>query len=71
MRIARRGRLDARGPARDAIGHADASLLTRPADPDFIHSEPWRALRILSAAGELVAMHRRAPAGRRPDDTQP
>jgi uncharacterized protein (TIGR00730 family) len=51
MRIARRGRLDARGPARDAIGHADASLLTRPADPDFIHSEPWRALRIL---GEFV-----------------
>ena len=45
------GRLDARGPARDAIGHADASLLTRPTDPDFIHSEPWRALRIL---GEFV-----------------
>ena len=52
MRIARRGRLEAReGIARDAIGHADASLLTRPADPDFIHSEPWRALRIL---GEFV-----------------
>ncbi|HSJ73310.1 MAG TPA: TIGR00730 family Rossman fold protein, partial [Miltoncostaeaceae bacterium] len=31
--------------------HADASLLMRPTDPDFIHSEPWRALRIL---GEVV-----------------
>jgi hypothetical protein len=51
VRIVRTGRLDARGPARDAIGHADASLLTRPTDPDFIHSEPWRALRIL---GEFV-----------------
>ena len=51
MRSVRPGRLDARGPARDAIGHADASLLTRPTDPDFIHSEPWRALRIL---GEFV-----------------
>ena len=51
MRIVRPGRLEARGPARDAIGHADASLLTRPTDPDFIHSEPWRALRIL---GEFV-----------------
>jgi hypothetical protein len=51
VRIVRPGRLEARGPARDAIGHADASLLTRPTDPDFIHSEPWRALRIL---GEFV-----------------
>jgi uncharacterized protein (TIGR00730 family) len=51
VRVARPGRLDARGPAREAIGHADASLLTRPTDPDFIHSEPWRALRIL---GEFV-----------------
>jgi uncharacterized protein (TIGR00730 family) len=51
MRIVRPGRLDARGAAREAIGHADASLLTRPTDPDFIHSEPWRALRIL---GEFV-----------------
>jgi uncharacterized protein (TIGR00730 family) len=51
VRIVRPGRLDARGPAREAIGHADAGLLTRPTDPDFIHSEPWRALRIL---GEFV-----------------
>jgi hypothetical protein len=51
VRIVRPGRLDARGPAREVIGHADANLLTRPTDPDFIHSEPWRALRIL---GEFV-----------------
>jgi uncharacterized protein (TIGR00730 family) len=51
VRIARRGRLDAHGPAADALGHADASLLTRPKDPDFVHSEPWRALRIL---GEFI-----------------
>ncbi len=51
MRIVRPGRLEATGPAREAIGHADASLLTRPTDLDFIHSEPWRALRIL---GEFV-----------------
>lgn len=51
MRLARSGRLGARGRAEEAIGHADASLLTRPADPQFIHSEPWRALRIL---GEFV-----------------
>jgi uncharacterized protein (TIGR00730 family) len=51
VRLARSGRLGARGPAEEAIGHADASLLTRPADPQFIHSEPWRALRIL---GEFV-----------------
>jgi uncharacterized protein (TIGR00730 family) len=51
VRIVRLGRLDARGPPREVIGHADASLLTRPTDPDFIHSEPWRALRIL---GEFV-----------------
>ena len=51
MRLARSGRLGARGPAEEAIGHADAGLLTRPTDPQFIHSEPWRALRIL---GEFV-----------------
>ncbi|WP_343232992.1 TIGR00730 family Rossman fold protein [Miltoncostaea marina] len=49
--MARSGRLGARGPAEATIGHADASLLTRPTDPDFIHSDPWRALRIL---GEFV-----------------
>ena len=51
MRLVRRGRVGARGEARDTMGHADASLLVRDADPEFIHSDPWRALRIL---GEFV-----------------
>ena len=51
MKLERRGRLDVRGAAGDALDHADANLLTRPTDPSFIHSDPWRALRIL---GEFV-----------------
>ena len=51
MRLVRRGRLGARGEAQQALGHADASLLVRDADPNFVHSDPWRALRIL---GEFV-----------------
>jgi uncharacterized protein (TIGR00730 family) len=51
MRLVRRGRLGARGEAQDALGHADANLLTRDVDPNFIHTDPWRALRIL---GEFV-----------------
>jgi uncharacterized protein (TIGR00730 family) len=51
VRLERRGRLDVRGAAGDALDHADANLLTRPTDPSFIHSDPWRALRIL---GEFV-----------------
>ena len=53
MRLNRSGRLAARGPAEAAIGHADEGLLT-PAtalDPEFLHTDPWRALRIL---GEFV-----------------
>lgn len=48
---ARRGRLTARGPARGRLRHADVGLLRRPEDPGFVHSDPWRALRIL---GEFV-----------------
>lgn len=51
MRLVRRGRVSARGEPREALGHADASLLCRDEDPSFIHSDPWRALRIL---GEFV-----------------
>ncbi len=47
----RKGRLTAHGPGRDAIRQADRGLLTPPLDPDFVHSDPWRALRIL---GEFV-----------------
>jgi uncharacterized protein (TIGR00730 family) len=51
MRLERRGRLGARGEAQNALGHADASLLIRDVDPNLIHTDPWRALRIL---GEFV-----------------
>ena len=47
----RRGRMRASGPARDHMRQADRGLLERPRDPDFVHSDPWRALRIL---GEFV-----------------
>ncbi len=48
----RRGRLTVRGPAAEQrLRQADIGLLTRPEDPEFIHSDPWRALRIL---GEFV-----------------
>jgi uncharacterized protein (TIGR00730 family) len=51
MRLDRRGRLGARGPGEAALGHADAGLLDRGSDPEFLHSDPWRVLRIL---GEFV-----------------
>ena len=47
----RKGRLTITGPARERIRHADAGLLARPDDPGFVHTDPWRALRIL---GEFV-----------------
>jgi uncharacterized protein (TIGR00730 family) len=53
MRLNRSGRLAARGPGEAAIGHADEGLLTptQAPDPEFLHTDPWRALRIL---GEFV-----------------
>ena len=50
----RSGRLAARGPGEATVGHADAGLLTPDptlGEPEFLHSDPWRALRIL---GEFV-----------------
>lgn len=47
----RRGRLTARGPAEQRIRQADRGFLARPDDPAFVHTDPWRALRIL---GEFV-----------------
>lgn len=47
----RKGRLSTKGPGREAIRQADRGLLTPPLDPEFVHSDPWRALRIL---GEFV-----------------
>ena len=51
MGMIRRGRVGARGPMQEAMEHADASLLLREADPEFLHTDPWRVLRIL---GEFV-----------------
>jgi uncharacterized protein (TIGR00730 family) len=47
----RRGRITATGPALSHVGQADEGLLAPPRDPDFVHQDPWRALRIL---GEFV-----------------
>ena len=47
----RRGRLTVRGKAREQIGNADEGVLQRERDSDFVHTDPWRALRIL---GEFV-----------------
>jgi len=47
----RRGRITARGPARERMSYADRGLLEPSADPGFVHTDPWRALRIL---GEFV-----------------
>jgi uncharacterized protein (TIGR00730 family) len=54
VKLNRSGRLGATGPGEAAIGHADEGLLTpQPTsqDPEFLHTDPWRALRIL---GEFV-----------------
>ena len=34
--------------ARERLGHADHGLLQGGSDPAFLHTDPWRALRILS-----------------------
>lgn len=51
MKSVRRGRLSLRGKAAEQIGQADVGLLASPRDTDFLHTDPWRALRIL---GEFV-----------------
>ena len=47
----RRGRLATTGPGTEALGQADHGLFLRGDDPGFVHTDPWRALRIL---GEFV-----------------
>ncbi len=47
----RRGRITAKGRARERISYADRGMLSRTEDPGFVHTDPWRALRIL---GEFV-----------------
>jgi hypothetical protein len=50
----RSGRVTMRGKAVGIVAHEtggateDQRLLKRPEEPDFLHSDPWRALRILS-----------------------
>ncbi len=48
----RAGRVRVTGDhARDVVGIADQGLLRSTIDPSFVHTDPWRALRIL---GEFV-----------------
>jgi uncharacterized protein (TIGR00730 family) len=51
MEFKRRGRLRTRGPADERLTQADAGLFTPDDHPEFVHTDPWRALRIL---GEFV-----------------
>jgi len=46
----RRGRVATKGPAGERLGQADEGLL-QGEDPEFVHTDTWRALRIL---GEFV-----------------
>lgn len=48
--IKRRGRITTRGPGISRVRDADLALLQGP-EPDFVSTDPWRALRIL---GEFV-----------------
>jgi len=60
----RAGRLQIRaGEARDRVGQADAGLFDAPQRTDFLHTDPWRALRILAEFVEgFDAMARIGPA---------
>jgi uncharacterized protein (TIGR00730 family) len=45
------GRLTTKGPAEQRMRQADEGLLQRQEDPGFVHTDPWRVLRIM---GEFV-----------------
>jgi uncharacterized protein (TIGR00730 family) len=45
------GRITTKGPVEDRIRQADEGLLQRQEDPGFVHTDPWRVLRIM---GEFV-----------------
>lgn len=51
QRKIRRGRIAVSPGDAERIGHADHGLLSRERDSAFVHTDPWRALRIL---GEFV-----------------
>jgi uncharacterized protein (TIGR00730 family) len=45
------GRVTTKGPAEQRMRSADEGLLQRQEDPCFVHTDPWRVLRIM---GEFV-----------------
>ena len=45
------GRVTTKGPAEERMRSADEGLLQRQEDPGFVHTDPWRVLRIM---GEFV-----------------
>jgi uncharacterized protein (TIGR00730 family) len=45
------GRVTTKGPAEERMRQADEGLLQRGEDPGFVHTDPWRVLRIM---GEFV-----------------
>ena len=45
------GRVTTKGPAEQRMRSADEGLLQRQEDPGFVHTDPWRVLRIM---GEFV-----------------
>jgi hypothetical protein len=45
------GRVTTKGPAEGRMRQADEGLLQRQEDPGFVHTDPWRVLRIM---GEFV-----------------
>jgi uncharacterized protein (TIGR00730 family) len=47
----RRGRVTAKGDGATRMRQADEGLLQRQEDPGFVHTDPWRVLRIM---GEFV-----------------
>ena len=47
----RKGRITSKGPRGEHLRQADEGLLQRQEDPSFVHTDPWRVLRIM---GEFV-----------------
>ncbi len=47
----RKGRITSKGPRDEHLRQADEGLLQRQEDPSFVHTDPWRVLRIM---GEFV-----------------
>ena len=45
------GRVTTKGPADQRLRQADEGLPQRQDDPSFVHTDPWRVLRIM---GEFV-----------------